>query len=228
MKPLLLLLALYSGLSCGHDIWIERNGSQHSLAYGHEKSSHAGAQRLEYKPENVQQALCFNDSAQTQRVELRTQYPATLQGDCAVSWFLLSSGYWSKTPYGLKNRPKNEVDAAIDSWLSLEAIKRLDRWSKALVRPVTQELELVPLDNPMTLKNGDKMRLRVWFQGKPAANVTVAYFGKPRGVTGEDGMLNIRLNQAGYQHIEASMELPLADGKADKTIRTSSLQFEIQ
>lgn len=58
--------------------------------------------------------------------------------------------------------------------------------------------------------------------------MTVAYFGKPRGVTGEDGMLNIRLNQAGYQHIEASMELPLADGKADKTIRTSSLQFEIQ
>lgn len=57
------------------------------------------------------------------------------------------------------------MDAVIDSWLSLEAIKRLDRWSKALVRPVTQELELVPLDNPMTLKNGDKMRLRVWFQG---------------------------------------------------------------
>lgn len=228
MKPLLLLLTLYSGLASGHDLWIERYVSQHRLAYGHEKSSHTGDQRLEYKPENVQQALCFNDSAQTQRVELRTQYPATLQGDCAVSWFLLSSGYWSKTPYGLKNRPKNEVDAAIDSWLSLEAIKRMDRWSKALARPVTQELELVPLDNPMSLKNGDKLRLRVWFQGKPAANVTVAYFGKPRGVTGEDGTLNIRLNQAGYQHIEASLELPLADGKADKTIRTSSLQFEIQ
>jgi nickel transport protein len=228
MKPLLLLLTLYSVMTCAHDLWIERNGTQHSLAYGHEKSNHAGAKKLEYKPENVQQARCFNDSAQVQRVTPSTQYPVTLQGDCAVSWFLLSSGYWSKTPYGLKNRPKNEEAAVIDSWLSVESIKRLDRWSKALAGPVTQELELSTLDNPLALKSGDKLRLRVWFQGKPAANVTVAYFGKPRGVTGEDGTLNIRLNQAGYQHIEASLETPLADGKADKIIRTSSLQFEIQ
>lgn len=231
MKPLLLLLVLYSGLSCGHDLWIERNGLQHSLAYGHENSSHTGVQRLEYKPENVQQGLCFNDSGQKIRTNLSTQYPVTLQGDCAVSWFVLSSGYWSKTVYGLKNQPKNEVPAVIDSWLSIEAIKRFDRWNKSLAQALTQELELVPLDNPLLLKTGDKLRLRAWFQGKPAANVTVAYFGKPRGVSGADGSVNIRLNQAGYQHIEASLETPMADaktgGKADKTVRSSSLQFVI-
>ena len=43
-----------------HDLWIERSGLLHTLAYGHERSGHEGAKALEYKPENVKQALCFN------------------------------------------------------------------------------------------------------------------------------------------------------------------------
>jgi nickel transport protein len=237
MKPrLLLLLALLSPPASSHDLWIERSGTLHSLAYGHEQSSHTGVKRLEYKPESVQQARCFDASGEAVQVTPSLQYPVTLQADCAATWFLLSSGYWSKTPYGTKNLPKNEAGAVLDSWRSLEAIKRIDRWSAALARPLTQNLELVPINNPIGLKSGDKLRLHVYFQGKPAANVSVAYFGKPRGVSGADGAINIRLNlanslpnsQPGFQHIEASLVLPLNDGKADKTVHTSSLQFEIK
>jgi len=223
----LFLALLIQSQAFGHDLWIERNGQLHTLAYGHERSDHAGAKRLEYKPETVQQARCFDASGQEIRAELGRQYPVTLKGDCAASWFLLSSGYWSKTPYGTKNLPKSEAGAVIDSWLSVEAIKRMDRWGTALARPMSQELELTPLDNPLSLKVGDKMRLRAWFQGKPAANVTVAYFGKPRGVSGADGTINIRLNQAGFQHIEASLEQPLNDARADKSIHATALQFEL-
>ncbi len=224
-----LLLALLSPTAAfGHDIWIERIGLMHSLAYGHERSSHAGENRLQYQPETVQQARCFDTTGQDLPAERGRQYPVTLKGDCAVSWFLLSSGYWSKTPYGTKNLPKSEAGAVIDSWRSVEAIKRIDRWSEALVRPLTKELELAPTDNPLNLKAGDKLHLRAYFQGKPAANVTVAYFGKPRGVSGADGTVNIRLNQPGIQLIEASLEQPLNDGKADKTIHASSFQFEIK
>jgi hypothetical protein len=100
-----------------------------------------------------------------------------------------------------------------------------------LVTPLTKELELVALDNPATLKNGAKLHLRAYFQSKPAANVTVAYFGKPRGVTGTDGTMNIRLNEAGFQLIQASLELPIIGAnasKADKTIHSSALQFELK
>ncbi len=229
MKTRLLLLSiLLPSLVYAHDLWIERSGPLHTRSYGHERSGHEGAKRLEYKPETVLQALCFDASGQEQRAEQGKHYPVTLKGDCAASWFLLSSGYWSKTPYGTKNLPKSEAGAVMDSWRSVETIKRIDRWSEALTRPLTRELELAPTDNPLNLKNGDKLRLRAYFQGKPAANVTVAYFGKPRGVTGADGAVNIRLNQLGIQLIEASLELPLNDGKADKTIHASSLQFEIR
>lgn len=224
----MLLSALLPGPINAHDLWIERSGPLHTLAFGHERSGHTGAKRLEYKPENVRQALCFGISGQMQSAEFGRQYPVTLNGDCAASWFMLSSGYWSKTPYGTKNLPKSEAGSVMESWRSVEAIKRIDSWGDALSRPLTDELELVPKDNPLSLKTGDKLRLRAFIQGKPAANVTVAYFGKPRGVSGADGAVNIRLNQPGIQLIEASLELPLNDGKADKTIHASSLQFEIK
>ena len=86
----------------------------------------------------------------------------------------------------------------------------------------------MPQDNPLKLKRGDKLRLTAWFQGKPAAGVTVAYFGKPRGISDGEGRINIRLQNPGFQLIQASLELPLNDGKADKAVHVSSLQFEIR
>lgn len=226
--PFLVLLGSISAPLLAHDLWVERDTLLHTLSYGHERSGHEGAKRLEYKPETVRQAECFSATGQEQKAERGKAYPVTLKGDCAASWFLVSTGYWSKTPYGTKNLPKSEAGAVIDSWLSVEAVKRVDRWGEGLARPLTKELELVPTDNPLALKPGDKLRLCAYYQGKPAANVTVAYFGKPRGVSGTDGMVNIRLAEPGFQLVQASLETPLSDGKADKTIQTSSLQFQIK
>ena len=228
-RPLFpLLLALLSTSLAAHDLWVEREAHLHTLSYGHERSAHDGAKRLEYRPETVREAACIGANGLELKAERSKAYPVTLKGDCAASWFLVSTGYWSKTPYGTKNLPKGEAGAVMDSWLSVEAVKRIDRWGEALARPLTRELELAPIDNPLTLKPGDKLRLRAYFQGKPAANVTVAYFGKPRGVTGADGAVNIRLGEPGFQLIQGSLELPLNDGKADKAIRATTLQFEIK
>jgi len=229
---LLFLLSLFSVSSWGHDLWIERQvesgGVSHCLFYGHEGTAHAGAKRLEYKPENLKKAICFNVFGQAQAAEQGRTYPVKLKGDCAATWFLLSSGYWSKTPYGTRNLPKNEAGAVIASWLSLESVKRVERWGGAFSRPLTQELELVPLENPLPLKHGEKLQLQAYLLGKPMAGVTVAYFGKPRGTTGADGRINIRLNQTGLQLIQASLEQQLDDVRADKVIRATTLQFEIQ
>ncbi|HNA82435.1 MAG TPA: DUF4198 domain-containing protein [Thiobacillaceae bacterium] len=225
---LLLVLGLIASPLLAHELWIERDTLSQTLVYGHERSGHEGAQRLEYKPESVKDGECFGNNGQTLRAELGKTYPVTLKGDCAASWFLISTGYWSKTPYGTKNLPKGEAGAVMDSWLSVEAVKRIDRWGEPLARPLTRELELAPIDNPLTLKPGDKLRLRAYFQGKPAANVTVAYFGKPRGVTGADGGINIRLAEPGFQLVQGSLERPLDDGRADKAIHATTLQFELK
>ncbi len=224
-----LFLCLLPVLSWGHDLWIEREGTLHTLVYGHahERSEHEGAKKLDYKPEVVQQAACYDTSGRRVNAQWVKGYPTTLQGDCAASWFFTSSGYWSKTPYDSKNLPKHKVDRVIDSWFSAQGVKRIDRWDTGLAQPLTHELELVPLDNPLLHKPGDKLQLRAWYQDKPAAGVTVAYFGKPRGVTDADGNIDIRLRNPGFQLIQASIELPRSDGKADKTVYASTLQFDL-
>ncbi|PIX97649.1 MAG: DUF4198 domain-containing protein [Hydrogenophilales bacterium CG_4_9_14_3_um_filter_63_34] len=228
-RPLFLAcLLLLHGSGQAHDLWIERSGLLHTLAYGHERSGHEGAKALEYKTDYVKQATCYNAAGQEISAERGRAYPVTLKGDCAASWFLASSGYWSKTPYGTKNLPRSEAGPVIESWLSLEGVKRIDQWGTGLSQALTRNLELVPLSNPLSLRTGEKLRLAAWYQGKPTAGVTVAYFGKPRGVSDSEGMVNIRLQNPGFQLIQASLDLPLNDARADKAIHASSLQFEIK
>jgi nickel transport protein len=221
------LLAVLAGAAHAHDLWVERQETLYTLQYGHERSGHEGAKKLEYKPALVREASCLGAAGQDLGGELRRIYPVSLKGDCAASWFLTSSGYWSKTPYGTKNLPKTEAETVLDSWLSVESVKRIDTWGETLARPVTRELEIVPLANPLRLKAGEKLRLAVYLAGKPVAGATVAYFGHPRGVSGADGQVNVRLQQPGLQLIQASLETPLNDGKADKFIQSTTLQFEI-
>ncbi len=223
----LLLLTLTCAPVLAHDLWITRDGTLHTLHYGHERSGHEGAKALEYRPEQVRQALCFDVAGRPLRAVVGMRYPVTLDGDCAASLFLASSGYWSKTPYGSKNLPKTEAGLVLDSWLAVESVKRLDAWGSGLARPLTRELEIVPLGNPFTLKVGDKLRLMVTFEGKPVAGATVAYFGQPRGVSGADGQVNVRLQRPGFQLLQASLETPLTDAKADRRIDTATLQFEL-
>ncbi len=220
-------------LSCAvpalaHDLWVERQGNSRVLQYGHERSGHEGASRLSYRPEQVLDATCFSPAGEKIHAEMEHTYPVTLRGDCAATWFLTSSGYWSKTPYGAKNLPKGQVGVVIDSWLSMESVKRLDSWATGLAKPLTTSLEIVPLADPFKLRAGDKLRLTVFLEGRPAAGVTVAYFGHPRGITDDHGRINVRLQNAGFQLIQASLQMPLNDGKADKLIQSATLQFESQ
>lgn len=114
------------------------------------------------------------------------------------------------------------------SWQAIEGLKRLEVWSEALSRPVSQGLELVSTNDPFKLEPGDKLRLLVTWQGKPRPGVSVAYDGDPRGVTGKDGRVNIRIRHGGTQMITASVDEPSADGKSDKLVRSTSLIFELQ
>lgn len=221
------LLLLYAAPTLAHDLWVERRGNQYLLQYGHGRSAHEGAKRLKYQPEQVKDAACFTGAGKEVRAEAGQVYPVTLSGDCAASWFLTSSGYWSKTAYGTKNLPKSEAGAVIDSWLSVKSVKRIDSWGEGLAKPLGRELEIVPLADPLKLKTGDKLRLAVHLKGQPIAGVTVAYFGQPRGVTGNDGQVSVRPRNPGFQLIQASLETALNDGKADKLIQSTALQFEL-
>jgi nickel transport protein len=227
---LLLILAAHLGSSCGahaHALWIERTDEGLTLLSGHRHSEHGGPELMEYPLAYVLEAVCFDSRGEPTVME-PTATPVSFPGDCAACTALLSSGYWTKTPRGTKNLPKDEADTPLRSWLSYESVKRIDHWSEAFAAPLTENLEIIPLTDPAQMHEGDKVTVLVTFRGEPLAGVPVAYSGSTRGETDSEGRINIRLRKPGLQLLSASYRIPLESARADEEVHTATLVFELQ
>lgn len=211
----------------GHDLWLEKEAGGYGLYYGHKYSAHEGAKVMEYDPGVVRDALCFDADGVRAEFTAERTYPYRISGACSVVYVLTSTGYWTKTPYGTENVPKAAARMPIKSWLSFESVKRIDAWSGGLARALTPGLELTPAKDPLSLRKGDKLRLVVTFEGKPVEGAVVAYDGRPRGQSDDDGMVNVRIRHGGFQVIQASLSRADPSGKADEVIYTTSLNFEL-
>jgi nickel transport protein len=216
-----------AGQAHAHDLWLEKEDGGYGLYYGHKHSHHEGTTFVEYDPEWVRQGLCFDAAGTSVPFESDGNYPYRMRGECAVAIVAISSGYWTKTPYGTQNVPRNEARMPVKSWLSHDSVKRIDRWSEALAKPLGRGLELTPLEDPLSLREGQKLTLLVTFDGEPVPDAVVAYDGKPRGQPGRDGEINIRVRHGGFQVIQASRTQPDVSEKADEVIYSTNLNFEL-
>ncbi len=220
------VLILISSLSFSHNMWIERQGNFYVLHYGHRHSTHGGKKEIRYDSNNVLEVQCFDENLKAQKVDILKEYPLKIFGNCSNLYILFSSGYWTKTPYGTENLPKNKVKMAVDSWLSYESIKYIENFPK--LNPISNKLEILPLNDVFSLKEGEKMRFKVFFNKKPISNVPVAYNGKPMGLTDEEGKINIKLRERGFQYIEVSYKEEVKKEEMNKIIYTSILNFEVK
>ena len=117
MKYAICVLVLFVGtLAYAHDLWIERTPEGLTVFYGHKHSGHGGDTIIEYLPDLVIRADCFDTAGERIDAGVTGSYPVRIAGDCAVTFVLTSSGYWTKTPYTTKNLPKTEVRDPIESW----------------------------------------------------------------------------------------------------------------
>jgi uncharacterized GH25 family protein len=225
--PFLALLAAASS-AAAHDLWVEPSAGGYTLRYGHHPQvSHDGAREIGYAPAIVRSAACTDASGSPQPARVGTAAPVEIAGDCAVLYVLTSSGYWTKTPAGTRNVKKTEASSPLGSWQSLESVKHITQWGPGAAHPLRTSLEIVPAANPLELKDGDKLTLRVLTNGRPAADAVVTYDGKPRGQTGPDGTLNIRVRHGGLQLIQASVRGPHAGPEADEVVHTTALTFAL-
>lgn len=216
---------LVAGPAAAHDLWLERDGEGFLLQYGHRHSGHEGNEIEPYAADMVLAVDCFGIDGQRRSAERSAESPVRITGSCDALHVLTSSGFWSRSTEGLRNQPASELSGVLRSWESIEGVKRLDAWSPALARPLTQALELTPERDPFALRPGDKLRLLITFEGKPRAGVTVAYDGEPRGITDSSGHINIRIRRPGEQAISASFQAPRSDGLADVTVHATALNF---
>lgn len=182
---------------------------------------------MEYDPNFVKEIFC-SANGKVFLVSFEKKYPVEIKDSCQAIFVLFSSGYWTKTVYGTKNVSKENEKNVVKSWYSEESVKYVDKWDESMVKPFTSYLEIVPLVDLFKLKTGDKIRLMITFKGKPQNNVVVAYEDETKGVTDDEGKINIRIKKPGFQIITASLTQP-ADGlKADDIIYTTNLNFIVE
>jgi nickel transport protein len=227
MRTLLLALTLASfpRAAHAHDFWLERSGDAYVLRYGHR-----GGETLAIDAAKVKAIRCVESGAAARDVRDDSVFTATeakVTARCAAISAFNDGGYYSLTPDGEKNLPKNQVPDAVKSWASRQFAKWVDASSPAAEAPVGDELEIVPVTDLVKTKVGDKIAVRVLFQGKPAPGAVVAVDHRPIGETDSDGVTRLRLKNPGVQSLTTSLRRPLGTAEADALVLEASLTFEV-
>jgi hypothetical protein len=106
-------------------------------------------------------------------------------------------------------------------------------------RPLGQRIEIIPQSNPYQLKAGDKLKIKVVFDGKPLAGATAMAtydtFTKEHDVyahsltTANDGTIEIPIGKTGIWMIRVNTMQPLqGDPKADWQSYWANCSFQVR
>ncbi|MDQ7056368.1 MAG: DUF4198 domain-containing protein [Persephonella sp.] len=222
---ILLLLSIFS-FSTAHQLWIEKGADGFVLYYGHKNPSEGEKKVLNYSSKNIKKVVCVRNNT-FHRLNIHFSYPLIVKDDCDAIKIDFSTGYWTKTVNGTVNEDKSSISSPLFSWYSLESVTYLNRWDKDSLRSLDGFI-ILPVKNPLKIPVGEKLRLRVLYNGRPLSDVPVAYDGKVLGLTDRDGRINIRVRHKGLQHIEATYRKKVNTEKADYIIYTTTLNFEVK
>lgn len=229
MQKIALLLAtalvMSVSTSSAHDYWIEKKGDGYAAVYGH------GDTRLDYDPASLKKVTVYNAAGKTVDFKKEVQSKAIIirpAGSACLIVADLESGYWSKTVYGLKNLPKRKSTRPIESFKAYHYSKSIVANGEAAVKPMEGlKLDIIPMKNPLELKAGDTLQLKVLFEGKPLAGTTLEGDHQKSGVTDKEGLVKVPLKK-GRQIFTAERRDPLKnDPDADFIETTTTLTFEV-
>jgi cobalt/nickel transport system permease protein len=220
------LLLLASDLSA-HEFWIEQKGKDFTLIYGH------GMHREDFEATKVTEVKAFDAKGKAIDVRREKRDKGLLLTPAvqpAVVLVVIDNGYWSKTIYGWKNLPKRQASRVVEAIRSLNYSKALISWSDITQKPLADaKLDILPLKNPLELKAGDRLPLKVLYQGRPLPNVGVEGADHDTvATTDKDGIAQVKISK-GYQVITVTHKEPLNDDlDADFFSTTTTLTFEVK
>ncbi|MBU8869615.1 MAG: DUF4198 domain-containing protein [Gemmatimonadales bacterium] len=238
------LMLVLPAFATGHELWFESADEGLVLwrGHGHEAAGHDSAQHGSSKGDSPEhgdtnapcpveeflQATVLESGGSLRIISPGEIFPSIWPSDAQALAVTVSSGIWTKTPLGTINKPRNRVESPLTSWRSIEGLKLIRSWDPALALPMGNYLEITPLDNLLNMKIGAKLKVLVSRHGEPVVGAVVTYDGNPRGMTGPDGRINIRLKSNGRQTIGASLTIPLPDEEIDEIISTARMEFFLE
>jgi uncharacterized GH25 family protein len=207
-----------------HDFWLEREGAGLTLRYGHR-----GGELLPIEQVRVRSVRCLEKGATRDLLGGASFAPREVKvaGRCGAASASYDGGYWSLTPDGEVNRPRNQVPQAVKAWASRQFAKWVDPASPDARAVLGDELELLPVTDLARVHMGDKATVRLLHLGKPVANAVVAIDHKPLAETDDAGEARIKVRSRAVETISATLRRKVATPEADAEVLEASLSFEV-
>ncbi len=210
-----------------HEFWIEPGAGTYTLVFGH------GSSRSAYDPANVTQARGFD--LEGRPVDVRMMKKAkgvsfSATSPAALLVVEIDNKYWSKTIYGWKELPKRKASRVVEALRSWNISKALFGWGPGAMKPIPGiVLDLIPLENPLAMKPGQTLPVKVLHEGQPLSGVDVESTGHEQaGKTDSDGVIRVPVI-GGHQVVTVTQKSPRAnDPDADWTSITTTLAFEVK
>ncbi len=208
-----------------HDLWVEPAVEGFAVRYGHR-----GGNVLPFDRAKLKAIRCGDGASAPRDVSasaVASPREVRFPGPCAVASVFADGGYWSLTPDGEVNLPKNKAQSVVKAWASRQYAKWVESKSPASGSVLGDELELVPASDLTKAREGDKITLRLLSKGVPVRDAAVAIDHRPIGETDSKGEVRLRLHKAGIESISASVRRPHPTPEADVDVLEASLTFEV-
>ncbi|GAB1538777.1 hypothetical protein NUACC21_14410 [Scytonema sp. NUACC21] len=212
LKNLVLGLAILPFVwqpASAHVVWFNYENGEYKLLYGHPEE---GPQS--YRVSGFREANAYDANRQIIPVTISQNEDGislTANSRVAALTGFYDNGFYARVPGNNYLRiSESEIEQYENVSHNLKYTKALYDWSKALGQPFNQQLEIVPLQNPFLVKEGDNLPVQVFYQGNPISDgLLVEHLGQevPKG---NDGVFNIPIGVEGLQAIEASYDTVLS------------------
>ena len=194
-----------------HDMWLQKIEGGFLIALGHE------GQTDPYEPARLKDVTGYTENGWTVELDIeREKEGCRVMADeafCAVS-ASLDNRYWLKTIDGWENQRERKGLQIVEEGHSYKHTKHIVKWCDFLSGPVGQRFEIVPLKDPTSLKQGDSLPVKVFFEGKPALKARVSKTSNMakthdlEPVKGK-GPISVQIGPPGLQLINAKLLVPV-------------------
>jgi nickel transport protein len=210
-----LVLVLAAGAGA-HYLWVQPHEDGYLVARGLPP-----AELYAYNPEKIKDIQALDSQGQPLAVSLRREaarlWLQTPQPPAMVT-VVAEWGHRVNTPQGKEFLTKPEALAkgltVEEAFVSIQTAKTLFAPGPAVTKPVGLALEIVPLQDPLTLAPGQALPVQVLFSGQPLANTRVRV-GEVAELftTDAHGKVTVKLAAGGNQMIMASHRVPAPPGQ---------------
>lgn len=222
-------IVCFIGQALAHDFWIEKKEGKYFIVSGH------GETWEPYDPTRVKEVKALTVDGKAANVDIiREKDIVTLasRGDLGLVQVFFDNQYWVNTTEGWKNITKREAIKQglqiIESCRSHKYAKYIEKWSDLYGKPTGMRMEILPMKNPFTVKQGEKLQLKVILDGIPVENAAVFVQGKHDEIarTDKNGQVAVSLDMHKMNIISVKTNQPLKDEPdADQIYLRTSLSF---